>query len=86
MMAPSLPGCQHPAGFWQSRRRGFDPASPARRLASVPTRRIFEVTLVEIALAKPAFGVVRVWAHKTLGTAQPGSLLYGIAEVLAVIM
>lgn len=52
----------------------------------MPTRRIFELTLIEIALAKPAFGVVRVWAHKTLGTSRPGTVLYGVAEVLAVIM
>jgi len=36
-------------------------------------------------LAKPAFGTVRLWAHRQLGDRQPGSLLHGIAEVLVVI-
>jgi hypothetical protein len=51
----------------------------------VPTRRIFELVLIEIILARPAFGTVRLWAHKTLGSSQPGTILHGIAEVLVVL-
>jgi len=51
----------------------------------VPTRRIFEVALVVTILARPAFGMVRLWAHKALGETQPGSPSHAIAEVLAVI-
>lgn len=52
----------------------------------MPTRRIFELTLLEIVLARPAFGTARLWAHKKLGTSQPGSLIYGVAEVLVVLL
>lgn len=52
----------------------------------MPTRRIFELTLLEILLARPAFGTARLWAHKTLGSSQPGSVLHGVAEILVVIL
>jgi hypothetical protein len=53
---------------------------------ALPTRRIFELTLVEIALARPVFGAARLWAHKRLGESQPGSFLHGLAEVMVVLL
>ena len=59
----------------------------SQRLGCVlPTRRIFEVALVVAILARPAFGLVHLWAAKTLGTQQPGSLAHGVAEVVTVIV
>jgi hypothetical protein len=52
----------------------------------MPTRRIFELVLVEIALARPVFGTARLWAHHKLGSAQPGTFLYGLAEVMVVLL
>jgi hypothetical protein len=52
----------------------------------MPTRRIMELTIVCIALARPAFGNVRLWAHKTLGVTQPGSFSHGLAEILVVLV
>lgn len=63
---------------------------PCRRLSigggALPTRRIFELTLVEIALARPVFGAARLWAHKRLGESQPGTFLHGLAEVMVVLL
>jgi hypothetical protein len=52
----------------------------------MPTRRIFELTLVEIALARPVFGTLRLWAHKRLGESQPGTFLHGAAEIMVVLL
>lgn len=52
----------------------------------MPTRRIFELVLVEIALARPVFGTARLWAHAKLGQTQPGSFIHGLAEVLVVLL
>ena len=52
----------------------------------MPTRRIFELALAVAILARPAFGLVHLWAAKTLGTQQPGSLAHGVAEVVTVII
>jgi hypothetical protein len=52
----------------------------------MPTRRIFELGIVIVALAQPAFGTVRIWAHKTLGVTQPGSFTHGLAEILVVLV
>ena len=51
----------------------------------MPTRRIFEVALVAAILVQPAWGLVRFWAAKTLGTQPDGSLAHGVAEVITVI-
>ena len=52
----------------------------------MPTRRIFELALAVTILAKPAFGLIHLWAAKTLGTQQPGSLAHGAAEIVTVIV
>jgi hypothetical protein len=48
----------------------------------LPTRRIFELTIVTAVLVRPAFGVVKLWARKTLGTQQSGTVTHGIAEIV----
>lgn len=52
----------------------------------MPTRRIMELTIVVAILVRPAFGLVHLWAAKTLGTQQPGSLAHGVAEIVTVII
>jgi hypothetical protein len=52
----------------------------------MPTRRIFEVALVIAVLTRPAFGVVHLWAQKTLKSQTAGSALHGVAEVAVVIV
>lgn len=51
----------------------------------MPTRRIFELTLVTIVLMHPALGLTRLWAKKTLDTHEPGTILHGIAEIVTVL-
>jgi hypothetical protein len=68
----------------RERRPSPVPGKDGRRF--VPTRRIFELVLVEIALARPVFGTARLWAHKRLGTSQPGTVLHGVAEILVVLL
>jgi hypothetical protein len=48
----------------------------------MPTRRIFELMIVTAALARPVFANLRLWAHKTLGSTQPGAFTHGLAEIL----
>lgn len=45
-----------------------------------------ELTIVVAILVRPAFGLVHLWAAKTLGTQQPGSLAHGVAEIVTVII
>ena len=51
----------------------------------MPTRRILEMAVAVDLLLVPVKGMARVWAHYTLGTAQPGTIRFGIAEIVAVI-
>jgi hypothetical protein len=51
----------------------------------VPTRRIMELIVVTDVLLRPVFGTVRIWAHKKLGTSQPGGIIHGVAEVLVIL-
>ncbi len=52
----------------------------------MPTRRIFELILITAVLVRPAFGLVHLWAAKTLGTQQPGTVAHGVAEIVTVIV
>lgn len=52
----------------------------------MPTRRIFELAIVTAILARPAFGLIHLWALKTLNTSQPGSLAHGTAEIVTVLV
>lgn len=51
----------------------------------MPTRRIMELAIVVALLIKPAFGLLHLWAVKTLGSQPDGSLMHETAEVVAVL-
>lgn len=51
----------------------------------MPTRRTMELVVITVVLMKPAFGVVRLWTSKTLGTYPPGSIQHKIAATSAVV-
>lgn len=51
----------------------------------MPTRRIFEMTVITVVLLHPVLGMARLWAAKTLADAKPGSVLYGTAEIVTVL-
>lgn len=51
----------------------------------MPTRRIFEVVVVTVVLMHPVMAMARLWAHRKLSTAQPGSVTYGAAEIVTVV-
>jgi hypothetical protein len=51
----------------------------------MPTRRQFELTVIIVALSRPVFGMARLWAAKTFGSSQPGSIAHGVAEIVSVI-
>lgn len=51
----------------------------------MPTRRILETTLIAIALARPVFGSMRLWAVKTMQNTSPGTAIHTVAEVVAVL-
>jgi hypothetical protein len=50
----------------------------------MPTRRTMELIVITVVLMKPAFGVLRLWTTKTLGSYPPGSPLHTVAAVSAV--
>lgn len=52
----------------------------------MPTRRILELAIAADILMTPIKGMARIWAHKTLGTTQPGSILHGVAEIVVVMV
>lgn len=52
----------------------------------MPTRRIFELTVVVAILARPAFGLVHLWGLKTLNTTKENSILHGVAEIVTVLV
>jgi len=52
----------------------------------MPTRRIFELAVVVAILVRPTFGLIHLWAAKTLGTQQPGTVAHGAAEIVTVII
>jgi hypothetical protein len=50
------------------------------------TRRILELAIAVDVLLTPVKGMVRIWAHKTLGETQPGSIRHGVAEIVVVMV
>lgn len=52
----------------------------------MPTRRIFELTIVVAILIRPAFGLIHLWANKTLRTQDPGTIMHGAAEIVTVLI
>jgi len=51
----------------------------------VPTRRIMELTVLTVIAVRPAFGLARLWASKTLADTRRGELLHGVAEIVTVL-
>lgn len=51
----------------------------------MPTRRIMEVSAVVAILLRPIFGLVRMWAGKTMRETDNGSISHGAAEIAAVV-
>lgn len=52
----------------------------------MPTRRIFELTVVTAVLLTPALGSVKMWARKTLATHDQGTFSHGLGEMLVVLL
>jgi hypothetical protein len=52
----------------------------------LPTRRILELSIVTALLVRPAFGLARIWATKTLGTKRNGTISHSVAEIVAVVI
>lgn len=52
----------------------------------MPTRRIFGLMVVTSILMRPTFGMLHLWAAKTLKTQSQGTLVHGIAEIITVII
>lgn len=51
----------------------------------MPSRRILELIVVTTVAMRPVFGLVRLWARKTLDSQNPGTVSHGLAEVLTVV-
>lgn len=52
----------------------------------MPTRRTLELMIITAIAVRPAFGLVRLWAAKTMATADPGSLKRAAAETSLVVV
>lgn len=44
-------------------------------------RRTFETTVLIVILMQPVLGLVRLWAHKAMSTAAPGTAAYYAGEL-----
>ena len=51
----------------------------------MPTKRTMELVVITVLLMKPVTALAKLWAYKTLGTSQPGSVSHGTAEIVSVI-
>lgn len=51
----------------------------------VPTRRIMELTVLTVIAVRPAFGLARLWASKTLASTTRGNFVHGVAEIVTVL-
>lgn len=52
----------------------------------MPTRRTMELVIITVVLMKPAFGVVKLWTSKNLGSYAPGTLPHNVAATAAVVL
>lgn len=77
---PTLWGTPHPTGS------EHDHKPPADTGDTMPTRRIFELMIVTAILVRPAFGLVHLWAAKTLNNPEVGPLAHGAAEIVTVLI
>lgn len=44
-----------------------------------------ELTVLTVLAVRPAFGLARLWASKTLADTQRGNLVHGVAEIVSVL-
>ena len=47
----------------------------------MPTRRIFELTVVTAILIRPTLGLIHLWSVKTLQSQPAGSIMHGVAQI-----
>lgn len=52
----------------------------------MPTRRIFELVLMEIVLWELAKGTLRLWTRKTWAATSPGSPAHETADIVSVFL
>jgi len=52
----------------------------------MPTRRIFELIIIEMTLWELAKGSLRLWTRKTWAATQPGSLAHDTADIVSVFL
>ena len=50
----------------------------------MPTRRIFELTLITVVLWDLAKGSIRLWERKTWAATSPGSLTHSAADLSSI--
>ena len=48
----------------------------------MPSRRTMELVVITVVLMQPVFALAKIWATKTLGSTQPGSVAHGTAEIV----
>jgi len=51
----------------------------------MPTRRTLELIVIAGLAMRPVFALGRVWSHKTVVTAPPGTVMHGIASIGVVV-
>jgi len=51
----------------------------------MPSRRIMELMIVVGFLMRPTFGILRLWAAKTMGTTPDDSPAHNVAEIVTVL-
>jgi len=51
----------------------------------MPTRRTLELIIIAGVALRPVFALGKLWSHKTVVTAPPGSVMHGIASVGTVV-
>lgn len=49
----------------------------------MPTRRIFELILITVALWDVGKGTIRIWTRKTWGATTPGSPAHEAADIVS---
>lgn len=52
----------------------------------MPTRRIFEMTVVVGVLLWPARATLEMWGRRLLSVNQPGSVMHGLGEVIVTVL
>lgn len=52
----------------------------------MPTRRIMELVVITSLAMRPVFGMVRLWAAKTLAETHPAGIAHGAAEIATVLV